>query len=50
MRERRGTVSRLASALLEHETLERPEIERLLAGNDQGTEAYCEEEEAAEAT
>ena len=40
----------MVGLLLEHETLERPEIERLLAENDQGTEAYCEEEAAAEAT
>ena len=49
LKERWGTVKRLASALLEHETLERPEIERLFAENDQGAEAYCEEEEGAEA-
>ncbi len=48
LKERWGTVSRLASALLEHETLERPEIERLLAENDQGTEAYCEEDAGAQ--
>ncbi len=45
LKERWGTVARLAAALLEQETLERPEIETLLAEIDQGTEVYCEEEE-----
>ena len=47
LRERWGTVARLASALLEQETLERPEIERLLAEADLGTEVPCAEEVAA---
>ncbi len=47
LRERWGTVARLARALLEHETLERPEIERLLAESDPGTEIPCVEEAAA---
>jgi cell division protease FtsH len=47
LRERWGTVARLAKALLEQETLERPEIERLLAENDPGTEVPCPEEVAA---
>ena len=39
--------SRLAKALLEHETVERPEIDRLLAENDAGTEVPCADEVAA---
>ena len=39
-------VSNQATALLEQEMLERPEIEKLLAETDQGTEVYCEDEEA----
>jgi cell division protease FtsH len=46
LKERWGTVSRLATALLELETLERPEIEKLLAKTDEGTEVYCEDGEA----
>ncbi len=38
----------MVGALPEHETLGRPEIERLFAENDQGTEAYCEEEAGAQ--
>ncbi|MCH8919752.1 MAG: ATP-dependent zinc metalloprotease FtsH [Chloroflexi bacterium] len=47
LRERWATVARLAGALLEQETLERPDIERLLAENDPGTEVPCEEEVTA---
>ncbi len=47
LRERWGAVGRLAGALLERETLERPDIERLLAENDPGTEVPCAEEVAA---
>ncbi|MEE8346621.1 MAG: AAA family ATPase, partial [Dehalococcoidia bacterium] len=47
LRKRWGTVARLARALLEHETLERPEIERLLAESDAGTEIPCVEEAAS---
>ena len=47
LRERWGTVARVAGALLERETLERPEIERLLSENDTGTEVPCVEEVAA---
>ena len=46
LKERWGTVSRMATALLEQETLERPEIEKLLAETDEGTEVYCEDGEA----
>ncbi len=45
--ERWSTISRLAGALLEHETLERREIEQLLAEDDAGTEVPCVEEVAA---
>ncbi len=47
LRERWGTVARLAKALLEHETVERPEIDRLLAENDAGIEVPCADEVAA---
>lgn len=47
LRERWGTVAGLAKALLEHETLERPEIDRLLAENDAGIEVPCADELAA---
>jgi cell division protease FtsH len=47
LRERWGTVARLAKALLEQETLERPEIDRLLAENDPGIEVPCADEVAA---
>ena len=47
LRERWGTVARLAKALLEHETLERPEIDRLLAQSDPGNEVPCADEVAA---
>jgi cell division protease FtsH len=47
LRERWGTLARLAAALLEHETLERSDIERLLAESDPGTEVPCAEEVAA---
>jgi cell division protease FtsH len=45
--ERWGTISRLAGALLEHETLERPEIEKLLVNHGAGTEVPCAEEVTA---
>jgi len=41
-----SSISRTAAALLEQETLARPDIEGLLAETDQGTEVYCEEAEA----
>ena len=37
----------MAAALLEQETLERRDIERLLAESVEGTEVYCEEETEA---
>ncbi len=47
LRERWGTVARLAKALLEHETVERPEIDRLVAETDAGIEVPCADEVAA---
>ena len=47
LRERWATVARLAGALLEQETLERSDIEQLLAENDSGAEVPCEDEVAA---
>ncbi len=48
LREHWGTVARLAEALLARETLERPEIEKLLAERDTGTEVPCPEERLLE--
>jgi cell division protease FtsH len=42
-----ATVARLAGALLERETLERTDIERLLAEEDAGAEVPCSEDVAA---
>ena len=48
LREHWGTVARLAEALLARETLERPEIEKLLAERDTGTEVPCPDERLLE--
>jgi cell division protease FtsH len=45
--ERWSTISRLAGALLDHETLERPEIENLLVDDHAGTEVPCVDEVTA---
>jgi cell division protease FtsH len=44
LRDHWSTISRLAGALLEHETLERPEIEQLMTQDGPGIEVPCVEE------
>jgi cell division protease FtsH len=47
LRERWDTIRALAAALLEHEKLERPEIERILSGALQGAGVPCVDQGAA---